>query len=135
VEEGKLDSTRSDDKKGNYRGTRIPAEYEVEYRMGTIVGKGYITDISEGGVAMRTNQVFVIGDELHLKSDISTNLTLEFAGEVRNTQGNIIGIMITDIDPEVQQRFMDHIEGVLRMINRERKEKFTLHDPSSKRQV
>lgn len=124
---------KPEETKGGYRGTRIPAEYKAEYTMGSITGSGYITDISEGGVAMRSNQVFVIGDELHVTSDISNNLVLEFDGEVRNIQGNIIGIMITHIDPEIRNRFMDHIEGVLRMANRERQEKIRLNDPSKRK--
>jgi len=113
-------------KKEGLRSTRIPTEYRATYTLGSITGEGFITDISENGVAMRTKQVLVEGDRLHITSPISSNLTLEFEGEVRSIQGNIIGIMIVDIDPDLQQRFISHIEGMLRLVNREKTERFRL---------
>jgi len=85
--------------------------------MGNISGEGFITDISPNGVAIRIKQALAIGDELHITSKISDDLTLEFTGEVRNINGNIAGIMIKSIDPDIQERFMKHIDGVLRFMN------------------
>jgi hypothetical protein len=113
-------------KKEGLRSTRIPTEYRATYTLGSITGEGFITDISENGVAMRTKQVLVEGDRLHITSPISSNLTLEFEEEVRSIQGNIIGIMIVDIDPDLQRRFISHIEGMLRLVNREKTERFRL---------
>lgn len=112
--------------KEKLRSTRIPTEYRATYTLGSITGEGFITDISEKGVAMRTKQVLVENDELHVTCPVSSNLTLEFDGEVRNIHGNIVGIMIVDIDPDIRQRFIDHIEGMLRLSNRERTERFRL---------
>lgn len=113
-------------KKEGLRSTRIPTEYRATYTLGSITGEGFITDISEKGVAMRAKQVLVEGDRLHVTSSISSNLTLEFEGEVRNIQGNIIGIKIMEIDPEIKQRFLSHIEGMLRFANRAKTERFRL---------
>ncbi len=94
--------------------------------MGDIVGEGFITDISEEGIALRTNQVLIIGDKLKVQSEISDNLNFEFMGEVRNVQGNLVGVLIKEIDPEIKQRFLDHIDGVLRFIKRNKTEHFVL---------
>jgi len=86
----------------NLRSTRIPIEYKAIYTMGNISGEGFITDISKYGVAVRVKQALVIGDELHITSKISNDLILEFTGEVRNINGNIAGIMIKSIDPDIR---------------------------------
>lgn len=121
-------------KKEKLRSTRIPTEYRATYTLGSITGEGFITDISENGVAMRTRQVLVENDKLQVASPISSNLTLEFEGEVRNIHGNIVGIMIVDIDPDIRQRFISHIEGMLRLSNRERTERFRLERDSLRKQ-
>jgi len=101
----------------NIRSTRIPMEYTATYTMGNISGEGFITDISRDGVAIRIKQALAIGDELHITSKISNELILEFTGEVRNINGNIAGIMIKSVDPNLQERFMNHIDGTLRLMN------------------
>lgn len=110
--------------KGSFRSTRIPVEYKAIYTVKNITGEALITDISEGGVALRVKQAFAVGDKVVIQSDISNNLTLKFKGEVRNVEGNILGVMIMEIDPDVHKRFMDHIKGMLRMMNRSSTEKF-----------
>jgi hypothetical protein len=77
-------------------------------------------------IALRTNQVLIIGDKLSVRSEISANLIFEFTGEVQNVQGNILGISIQEIDPVIKQRFMDHIDGMLRIQNRNKIEHFIL---------
>jgi len=112
---------------GNHlRFTRIPVEYKAVYTMGDIQGEGILVDISEDGVALRVKQVFMAGDVLRIESNISSNLTLEFTGEVKNVNGNIMGIQITEIDPEIKERFKAHIEGMLRLVNKTRFEKYDL---------
>jgi len=96
-------------KERNLRSTRIPIEYVATYTMGNISGEGFITDISKNGVAIRVKQALAIGDELHITNKILNDLILEFTGEVRNINGNIAGIMIKSIDPDIQERFMNHI--------------------------
>ncbi len=110
----------------NLRSTRIPIEYVATYVMGNISGKGFITDISKGGVAIRVKQALAIGDELHITSKISNELILEFTGEVRSINGNIAGIMIKSIDPGIQERFMDHIDGMLRLMHMKGAEQYKL---------
>lgn len=110
--------------KESFRSTRIPVEYKAIYTVKNITGEALITDISEGGIALRVKQAFAVGDKVVIQSDISNNLTLKFKGEVRNVDGNILGVMIIEIDPDVHKRFMDHIKGMLRMMNRSSTEKF-----------
>ena len=107
-----------------FRSTRIPVEYKAVYTVRKITGEALITDISEGGVALRVKQALSVGDIITLQSDISNNLTLKFKGEVRNVDGNIVGVMILEIDPELHRRFLEHIRGMLRMMNRSSTEKF-----------
>ena len=99
-------------------------EYKATYYMGDIRGEGIITDISEGGFAMRANQTFIVGDELAVESVISSDLILKFTCEVRSVQGNILGIQIIEIDPDVKKRFNSHIEGILRMKRLDKREKY-----------
>jgi hypothetical protein len=112
--------------KDGFRKTRIPVEYKATYLLGDITGDGFITDISEDGIALRTRQVLIIGDKLNIQSEISDSLIFEFKGEVRNVQGNLVGVMIKEIDPDIKQRFLDHIDGVLRLIERNKTEHFNL---------
>jgi hypothetical protein len=63
---------------------------------------------------------------LNVRSEISTNLIFEFKGEVQNAQGNILGISILEIDPLIKARFMDHIDGMLRIQRRKKIEHFVL---------
>jgi hypothetical protein len=121
---GETGGCMNQDQRSGMRNTRIPTEYRATYTLGNITGEGYITDISENGVAIRSNQVLVPGDKIQVSSTISNNLTLEFEGEVRNIQGNNIGIMITDIDPDLHERFMSHIDSMLRMMNKKRNEPY-----------
>jgi len=114
------------DKMSNFRSTRLPVEYRANYRLGDISDVGLITDISSGGVALRVKQAFAIGDELHITSRISSDLVLEFSGEVRNMEGNIVGIKIKAIDPSIHERFKDHIAGMLRMVNKGEVEQYKL---------
>jgi len=107
------------------RYTRIPVEYKAVYYMGDISGEGIITDISEGGMAMRVNQALIIGDELAVEASISSNLILKFTCDVRSIQGNMVGIAIIEIDPDLKERFTSHIEGVLRMKKLDRREIFS----------
>jgi hypothetical protein len=116
------------DKMANFRSTRLPVEYSAEYRLGNMSGEGLITDISSGGVALRVKQSFALGDQLFIKSRISSDLVLEFSGEVRNTEGNMVGIKILDIDPSIHERFTHHIEGLLRIANKRNVEKFNLKE-------
>ena len=111
-------------KENELRYTRIPVEYKAVYFMGDISGEGIITDISEGGIAMRVNQAFIVGDELAVEAAISSNLILKFTCEVRSIQGNMLGIAIKEIDPDLKERFTSHIEGVLRMKKLDRREIF-----------
>ena len=99
-------------------------EYKATYYMGDISSEGIITDISESGIAMRVNQAFIVGDELVVEARISSNLTLKFTCEVQSIQGNMLGIAITEIDPDLKKRFTSHIEGMLRMNNLDRREKY-----------
>jgi hypothetical protein len=112
----------------NLRNTRIPVEYCAEYLLGDCTAQGIITDISEDGFALRTRQVLLVGDKLRIRSEISSHLTLECIGEVQNVQGNRVGILISDIDPNTKQRFLDHIDGVLRLIKKNGTEHFALHN-------
>ena len=112
------------EKMASFRSTRLPVEYRAEYSLGDISGKGLITDISAGGVALRVKQSFVIGDQLYIISRISNDLVLEFGGEVRNMEGNIVGIKITDIDPSIHERFSNHVAGMLRIANKSEIEKY-----------
>ncbi|UCB46120.1 MAG: PilZ domain-containing protein [Spirochaetota bacterium] len=107
-----------------WRLTRIPVEYEATYHMGDISGEGIITDVSEGGIAMRVNQTFIVGDELVVESMISSNLILEFTSEIRSVQGNILGIEIKEIDPDLKERFLNHIDGILRMHKLDKRERY-----------
>ena len=106
-----------------FRYTRIPVEYKATYAFGNITGEGLITDISENGIAMRTKQYFDVGDELKIQSKITDKLTLEFKGVVLNSQGNILGIRIKEIDPEIEERFISHVGGVLHILKRGRFER------------
>jgi hypothetical protein len=63
---------------------------------------------------------------LSVRSEISAILIFEFTGEVQNAQGNIVGISINEIDPVIKQRFMDHIDGLIRIANRNKTEHFKL---------
>ena len=108
----------------NLRSTRLPVEYKVNYSFGNINGEGFLTDISEGGVALRVKQALAIGDELQITSMITSGLILEFSGEVRNISGNIAGIKIKEIDPSIHRRFKSHIEGILRIANKREIEKY-----------
>ena len=108
----------------NLRSTRLPVEYKVNYSFGNINGEGFLTDISEGGVALRVKQALAIGDELQITSMITSGLILEFSGEVRNISGNIAGIKIKEIDPSIHERFKSHIEGILRFLNKREVEKY-----------
>ena len=108
----------------NLRSTRLPIEYKTTYSFGNISGEGFLTDISEGGVALRVKQALAIGDELQITSMISSGLILEFSGEVRNISGNIAGIKIKKIDPSIHERFKSHIEGILRIVNKREVEKY-----------
>ncbi len=110
----------------NLRSTRVPMEYTATYTMGNISGEGFITDISERGVAIRVKQALAIGDILHITSKISNELILEFTGEVRNINGNIAGIMIKLIDPGIQERFMNHIDSMLRLMHMKGTEQYKL---------
>ena len=116
------------DKMASFRSTRLPVEYKAEYSLGLISGEGLITDISSGGIALRVKQSFAIGDHLFIKSRISSDLVLEFSGEVRNTESNIVGIKIIDIEPGIHERFINHIEGMLRIVDKRKVEKFNLTD-------
>ncbi len=58
----------------NLRCTRLPIEYKTTYSFGNISGEGFLTDISEGGVALRVKQALAIGDELQITSRISSDL-------------------------------------------------------------
>jgi hypothetical protein len=113
-------------KKDNFRETRIPVELKATYTMGDIIGEGLLTDMSANGIAMRTNQVFVVGDKIEVQSEISDNLTLEFTGEIKNVQGNMIGVLITKIDSRIRERFMEHVNGMLRLMKSPEKEKYSL---------
>jgi hypothetical protein len=113
------------DKMAKFRSTRLPVEYKAEYSLGYISGEGFITDISASGVALRVRQSFVTGDHLYIKSRISNDLLLEFSGEVRNVDGNIVGIKIMDIDPSIHERFSAHIESMLRIANKREVEKYS----------
>jgi len=104
-------------KGSNIRSTRIPIEYSVTYTMGNISGEGFITDISKGEVTIRIKQALVIGDELYIKIKISNELIVELTGEVRKINGNIARIKIKTIDPDVRERFINHIDGMLRLKN------------------
>ena len=108
------------------RHTRISAEYKATYTLGDITGEGFITDISEGGVAMRTSQPFVVGDEPKISIKITDKLILEFTGVVRGIQGDILGIQIKEIDSEMKERFLSHINGIIRLMNRQRFETYEL---------
>ena len=112
------------DKMASFRSTRLPVEYKAEYTLGEISGEGLITDISSGGIALRVKQSFALGDQLLVQSRISNDLVLEFSGEVRNMEGNIVGIKIIDIDPGIHERFNSHIDAMLRMANKKQVEKF-----------
>jgi hypothetical protein len=112
------------EKMGNFRSTRLPVEFKADYSMGTISGEGLITDISSSGVALRVKQSFALGDQVNIRSEISAELVLEFIGEVRNMEGNIVGIKIIDIDSRIHQRFTDHIEGLLRLAHKREMEKY-----------
>ena len=120
-------------KKEESRYTRIPVEYKATYTLGRITGEGIITDISEGGIAMRTRQAFAVGDELKIQSRITSNLILEFTGEVQSYQGNILGIQIKEIDPEIMRRFKDHVGGMLRVVSRASTEEYKLAVKSIKK--
>ena len=107
-----------------FRDTRIPVEYIAKYSIGNIGGAGLIIDISSNGIALRVKQVFVLGDEVHVKSIISNDLILELSGTVRSFEGNIVGIKIQTIDPSIHERFKRHIEGLLRLTNKSVVEKY-----------
>jgi hypothetical protein len=51
-------------------------------------------------------------------------LTLKFTCEVRSVQGNILGIEIKEIDPDLQERFTSHIEGILRAKKLDSRERY-----------
>ena len=105
------------DPRERFRNTRIPVEYRVVYTLGEMSAEGFITNISTEGIALRTRQALVIGDKLNVVSEISSNLTLEFTGEIKNVVGNIVGIEIQDIDSDIKERFLAHIDGILRLMN------------------
>ena len=108
------------------RYTRIPVEYKATYAFGNITGEGLVTDISEGGIAMRTRQAFVVEDELKIRFMVTKDMILDFTGEVRSIQGNILGILIKEIEPEMMIRFKDHIDGMLRLIKTPKLERYAL---------
>jgi hypothetical protein len=111
-------------KEKGLRYTRIPVEYMATYSMGDINGEGIITDISEGGFAIRVNQTLIVGDELAVVVNISSNLILNFTCVVQSVQGNIMGIAIKEIDQDLQERFTSHIEGMLRMKKLDKRERY-----------
>ena len=108
----------------NLHCTRLPVEYKANYSFGDIKGEGILTDISEGGVALRIKQALAIGDELQITCRISSGLILEFSGEVRNINSNIAGIKIKEIDPSIHERFKSHIAGILRIANKREIEEY-----------
>ena len=108
----------------NVRLTRIPIEYKARYTLGEISGEGLITDISEGGIALRVQHALSIGDKLQITSQITGDLTVDFFGEVRSLKNNIAGILIMEIDPKIKIRFLEHVNGILRMMNRPNREKY-----------
>ena len=111
-------------KEKGLRYTRIPVEYNATYYMGDISGEGIITDVSEGGIAMRVNQTFIVGDELAVEARVSSNLILKFTCEIRSVQGNMLGTAIKEIDPNLKERFIDHLEGMLRMKKLDKRERY-----------
>jgi hypothetical protein len=111
----------------NFRLTRIPIEYNARYTLGEISGKGLITDVSEGGIALRVEHALKIGDKLQITSQITGDLTLDFTGEVRNIANNIAGILIMEIDSRIKERFLEHVNGMLRIMNRSKREKYKLY--------
>ena len=110
----------------NFRLTRIPIEYKARYTLGEISGEGLITDISEGGIALRVQHALMIGDKLHITSQITGDLTLDLTGEVRNIANNMAGILIKEIDSKIKERFLEHVNGMLRMMNKSNREKYKL---------
>lgn len=112
------------DFKEGIRKTRIPVEYKATYTMEDTSSEAFITDISESGIALRVRQAFAIGDILKIQSRISDNLTLDFIGEVRNINGNIVGIRIKEIDPYIQNRFIEHVNALLRIAGKSSTEQF-----------
>lgn len=90
-------ANRDYEMKEGFRKTGISVEYKASYKIRDMTGEALITDISEGGVALRVRQAFSVGDIVVIQSDISNNLTLRFKGEVRNVDGNIVGAMILEI--------------------------------------
>ena len=111
--------------KVGFHHTRIPIEYKATYTIGDIIGEGFIWEVSENGIALRTNQALVIGDKVSVLSNIKDNLILKFTGEIRNVQGNIVEILIKEIDQNLKQRFMHHIEGILQIMKKVNNEKLT----------
>jgi hypothetical protein len=106
----------------NVRLTRIPIEYKARYTFEEISGEGLITDISQGGIALRVQHALKTGDELRVTSQITKDLTLDFTGEVRNIANNMAGIMITEIDSSIRERFLEHVNGILRIMNKSNRE-------------
>lgn len=108
----------------NSRLTRIPIEYKAQYSLGEISGNGLITDISEGGIALRVEHALDVGDKLYITSQITSNLTLEFTGEVRTIANNMAGILVMEIDSDIQERFLEHVHGILMMMDKPNRERY-----------
>ena len=100
---------------GGIRYTRIPVMYEATYNYEDISGSGYITDISERGVSLQTEQLFAVSDELETMIKISEDFTPKFKGIIRNTRGNDLGIEILEMDKEFEDKYRKHVHELIQL--------------------
>ena len=93
--------------------SRVPVNIKATYYLKKTKGECRITDISEGGVGIETNQLFVEGDLVRLIFDLDEDLHIDMWGIVRNVNGSKVGIEYEELPFEKRERLKRFITDLL----------------------
>ena len=104
--------------------TRITVSISAEYQFKKNKGNCLITDISEGGIAIEANQIFVEGDLLRIICNPSKHLNIDIWCKVQNIQGRKIGLQFEEISNQMRADLEYYIFELLDLNKKNKHESF-----------
>ncbi len=104
--------------------SRVPVNIEATYYLRNIKGQCTIVDISEGGVGIETNQLFVVGDLVRLVFNLSDDLHIDMWGIVRNVNGTKVGIEYEELPYEGRESIKRFVANLLIQLGKNKYEPF-----------
>jgi len=91
---------------------RLPAHFEVHYRVGGEQVRGWAYDISSGGLGLLGERSYPAGSEINVQFEGAgaKGSLLRVKGVVRWSSGQRMGVELVNVAPAYHQRILEIVE-------------------------